>query len=100
MNRSCEWEKFFDETDGRYRYRHKGTGLICNTLVAIGRAFAGPPKNVAKPAAKKAAKTVAEKVGQKVGEIADKKVRKKSRKFCKSASRGRGSRRKQKGNLK
>ena len=90
MNRSCEWEKFFDETVGRYRYRHKGTGLIRDTLAAIGRAFAGPAKNVATTAAEKAAKAVAEKVGQKVGEIAAEKGSKKIQEILRKRQQGKG----------
>ena len=69
MNHPSEWTKFFDENTGRYRYKHKGSGLIRDTLIAIGKAFKGTAKNVVKTAADKAAKTVAEKAGQKVGEI-------------------------------
>ena len=70
MNHLSEWTKLFDENTGRYRYRHKGPGLIRDTLMAIGKAFKGTAKNVVKTAADNAAKTVAEKAGQKVGEIA------------------------------
>ena len=69
MNHSSEWSKFFDENAGRYRYKHKGSGVIRETLMAIGKAFKGTAKNVVKTATEKAAKTVAEKAGQKVGEI-------------------------------
>ena len=47
MNHPCEKANFFNETVGRYRYRH--------TLMAIGRAFKDTAKNVAKTAAEKAA---------------------------------------------
>ena len=70
MNHPSEWTNFFDENAGRYRYKHKGSGLIRDALMAIGKAFKGTAKNVVKTAADKAAKTVAEKAGQKVGEIA------------------------------
>jgi len=70
MNHPSEWTKFFDENAGRYRYKHKGWGLIRDTLMVIGKAFKGTAKNVVKTAADKAAKTVAKKAGQKVGEIA------------------------------
>ena len=70
MNHPSEWTKFFDQNVRRYRYKHKGSGLIRDTLMAIGKAFKGTAKNVVKTAADKAAKTVAEKAGQKVGEIA------------------------------
>ena len=70
MNHPSEWTKVFDENAGRYRYKHKGSGLIRDTLMATGKAFKGTAKNVEKAAADKAAKTVAEKARQKVGEIA------------------------------
>ena len=70
MNHPSEWARFFDENAGRYRYKHKGSGVIRDTLMAIGKAFKGTVKNVAKTAAEKATKTIAEKAGQKVGELA------------------------------
>ena len=70
MNHPSEWTEFFDENVGRHRYKHKGSGVIRDTLMAIGKAFKGTAKNVVKTAAEKTAKTVAEKAGQKVGEIA------------------------------
>jgi len=70
MNHPSEWSKFFDENAGRYRFKHKGSGVIRDTLMAIGKAFKGTAKNVVKTATEKAEKTVAEKAGQKVGEIA------------------------------
>ena len=70
MNHPSEWTRFFDENIGRYRYKHKGSGLIRDTLMTISKAFKGTAKNVAKIAAEKVTKTVAEKAGQKVGEIA------------------------------
>ena len=70
MNHPSEWTKVFDPNVGRYRYKHKGSGLIRDTFMAIGKAFKGTAKNVVKTAADKAAKTLAEKEGQKVGVIA------------------------------
>ena len=70
MNHPSEWSKFFDENARRYRYKHKRSDVIRDTLMAMGKAFKGTAKNVVKTAAEKAAKTIAEKVGQKVGEIA------------------------------
>ena len=66
MNHPSELTEFFDENVGRYRRKHKGSGLICDTLMAIGKTSKGTAKNVKKTAAK----TVAEKAGQKVGEFA------------------------------
>ena len=70
MKHPSEWTKIFDENTGRYRYKHKGSGLIRDTFMAISKAFKGTAKNVLKTAVDKGAKTVAEKAGQKVGEVA------------------------------
>ena len=81
MNHPSEWATFFDENAGRYRYKHKGSGVIRDTLMAIGKTFKGTVKKVAKTAAEKATKTIAEKAGQKVGELAVKKGSKQIRKL-------------------
>ena len=81
MNHPSEWARFFDENAGRYRYKHEGSGVIRDTLMAIGKAFKGTVKNVAKTAAEKATKTIAEKAGQKVGELAVEKGSKQIRKL-------------------
>ena len=73
MNHPSESARFFDENTGRYRYKHKGSGVIRDTLMTIGKVFKGTVKNVAKKTAEKATKTIAEKAGQKVSELAVKK---------------------------
>ena len=70
MNHPSEWARFFDENTGSYRYKHKGSGVIRDTLMTIGKVLKGTVKNVAKKTAEKATKTIAEKAGQKVGELA------------------------------
>ena len=79
MNHPSEWAKFFDENTGRYRYKHKGSGIIRDTFMTIGKVFKNNVKNVAKKTAEKASKTFTEKAGQKVGEIAVEKGSKKIR---------------------
>ena len=81
MNHPSEWAKCFDEKTGTFRYKHKGSGVIRDTLMTIGKVFKGAVKNVAKKTAKKTAKTIAEKVGQKVGELAVEKGSKQIRKI-------------------
>ena len=81
MNHPSEWAKFFDENTGRYRYKHKGSGIIRDTFMTIGKVFKNNVKNVAKKTAEKASKTFAEKAGQKVGEIAVEKGSKQIRKI-------------------
>ena len=62
MNHPREWAKFYDTTRGVYRYKHKGSGVVRDTLMAIGRRFG---VKSAKKAAKKAATAVAEKASEK-----------------------------------
>ena len=81
MNHPSEWARFFDENTGSYRYKHKGSGVIRDTLMNIGKVFKGTVKNVAKKTAEKAVKTIAEKAGQKVGELAVEKGSKQIRKI-------------------
>ena len=70
MNHPSEWARIFDENTGSYQYKHKGSGVICDTLMTIGKVFKSNVKNVAKKTAEKATKTIAEKAGEKVGELA------------------------------
>ena len=81
MNHPSEWAKFFDEKTETFRYKHKGSGVIRDTLMTIGKVFKGAVKNVAKKTAEKTAKTIAEKAGQKVGELAVEKGSKQIRKI-------------------
>ena len=39
MNHPSKWAKFFDENSGRYRYKHKGSGVIRDTLITVGKVF-------------------------------------------------------------
>ena len=81
MNHPSEWAKFFDEKTGTFRYKHKGSGVIRDTLMTIGKVFKGAVKNVAKKTAEKTAKKISEKAGQKVGELAVEKGSKQIRKI-------------------
>ena len=81
MNHPSAWARYFDENTGSYRYKHKGSGVIRDTFMTIGKIFKDNVKNVAKKTAEKATKTIAEKAGQKVGELA---VENKYEKYCKS----------------
>ena len=65
MNHPSEWAKFFDERVGRYRHKHKESGVVRDTLVAIEKAFEKGATNVANTAAKVAA----EKTGKKLDEV-------------------------------
>ena len=64
MNHPSEWGKFFHKSAGRYRYKLKGSGVVRDTLAAIGKAF----KKCTTKAAQKAGKGTAEKAGKKLSE--------------------------------
>ena len=81
MNHPSEWARFFDENTGSYRYKHKGSGVIRDTFMTIGKVFKDNVNNVAKKTAEKATKTIAEKAGQRVGELAVEKGSKQIRKI-------------------
>ena len=81
MYHPSEWARCFDEKTGSYRYKHKGSGVIRDTFMTIGKVFKDTAKNVAKKTAEKATKTIAEKAGQKVGELAVEKGSKQIRKI-------------------
>ena len=85
MNHPSEWSKFFDENARRYRYKHKGSDVIQDTLMAMGKAFKGTAKNVVKTAAEKAAKTM-KKWGRKLVKLLSKKVHNQFNTYCESVS--------------
>ena len=65
MNHPSEWAEFFDERAGRFRYKHKGSGLVRDTLMAIGKTLKKGATNVAK----KVVRSSAEKAGKKLSEV-------------------------------
>ena len=81
MNHPSEWARYFDENTGSYQYKHKGSGVIRDTLMNIGKVLKKNVKNMAKKTAEKATKTIAEKAGQRVGELAVEKGSKQIRKI-------------------
>ena len=90
MNRPSEWAKFFDKKTGRYRYKHKGSGVIRDTFMNIGKVFKNNENNVAKKTAEKATKTIAEKASQRV-EKGSKQIRKILQELKKSDTVEKGS---------
>ena len=81
MNNPSEWARYYDENTGSYRYKHKGSCVIRDTFMTIGKIFKNNVKNVAKKTSEKATKTIAAKAGQKVGELAVEKGSKQIRKL-------------------
>ena len=39
MNHPSEWARYYDAPNGTYRYKHKGTGVVRDTLMNIGKRF-------------------------------------------------------------
>ena len=67
-NHPSEWQEFYDEKTGTFRYRHKGSGIVRNTLMAIGKMFGKAAASKAKDISKKAVQTAVAKTGKKIGE--------------------------------
>ena len=62
MNHTSEWTRFYHPKKGRYFYKHKGTGVITDSLFKIGKVLKKPMANLAKKLGKKVAEKGAEKV--------------------------------------
>ena len=90
MNHPSEWARYFDEKTGSYRYKHKGSGVIRDTFMNIGKVFKNNENDVAKKTAEKVTKTIAEKVGQRV-EKGSKQIRKILQELKKSDTVEKGS---------
>ena len=85
MNHPSEWERYFDENTESYRYKHKGSGVIRDTLMNIGKVFKKNVKNVAKKKLlKKPQKQSLKKRVRELVNLLLKKVRNKYEKYCKS----------------
>ena len=69
MNHPSEWTRYYDAPQGTYRYKHKGTGVVRDTLMAIGRLFTKKAaKEKARQALKRAVKEASKKVVEKAAE--------------------------------
>ena len=71
MNHPSEWTRYYDAPQGTYRYKHKGTGVVRDTLMAIGRRFT---KRATKEKARQALKRAVEEASKKVVEKAAEKA--------------------------
>ena len=80
MNNPSEWARYFDENTGSYRYKHKGSGVIRDTFMTIGKIFKNNVKNVAKKTAEKQQKQSLKKRVRKLVNMLLKKFRKKCKK--------------------
>ena len=74
MNHPSEWAKCFDERAGRYRYKHKGSGVVRDTLMSIGKTFNKGATKVAKKVAQSSAKKAGKKISEAVVEKGSDKI--------------------------
>ena len=84
MNHPSERARYFDENTGRYRYKQKGSGVIRDTFMTIGKVLKNNVKNVAKKLLKKPQKQSLKRRVRKLVNLLLKKVRNKYEKYCKS----------------
>ena len=71
MNHPSEWTRYYDAPKGTYRYKHKGTGVVRDTLMAIGRRF---KKHATRQALKKAVNEASKQMLKKAAEKATEKA--------------------------
>ena len=83
MNHTSEWQKVYHPKFGKYVYKHKGTGVVVDSLFKIGKVLKKPLLNLAKKAGKqvaekgiaKAPDVVVKKAGDKIGNVLRRKAK-------------------------
>ena len=89
MNHPSEWTRYYDAPKGTYRYKHKGTGVVRDTLMAIGRRFKKQAsKETARQALKKAVNEASKKMLKKAAEKATEKAAEKGAEKIQAVLRG------------
>ena len=73
MNRS-DWKTFYHPKYGQYLYKHKGTGVVTDSIFKIGKVLKKPLVNLVKKAGKKVAEKGIEKASTVVVEKAGDKI--------------------------
>ena len=71
MNHPSEWARYYDAPKGTYRYKHKGTGVVRDTLMNIGKRF---KKKVTRQTLKKAVNEASKQMLKKAAEKAEEKA--------------------------
>ena len=71
MNHPSEWARYYDVPNGTYRYRHKGTGVVRDTLMNIGKRF---KKQVTRQTLEKAVNKASKQMLKKAAEKAEEKA--------------------------
>ena len=89
MNHPSEWTRYYDAPKGTYRYKHKGTGVVRDTLMAIGRRFKKQAtKEKARQALKRAVNEASKKMLKKAAEKATEKAAEKGAEKIQAVLRG------------
>ena len=92
MNHPSEWQKIYHPRIGRYVFRHKGTGVVTDSLFSIGRNLKKPILKFVKKTGKKVAEETGEKIARKAVKKAGDKIGEILRKNPKKASSNEGKR--------
>ena len=71
MNHPSEWARYYDAPNGTYRYRHKGTGVVRDSLMNIGKRF---KKQVTRQTLEKAVNEASKQMLKKAAEKAEEKA--------------------------
>ena len=71
MNHPSEWARYYDAPNGTYRYKHKGTGVVRDTLMNIGKRF---KKQVTRQTLEKAVNEASKQMLKKAAEKAEEKA--------------------------
>ena len=71
MNHPSEWARYYDAPKGTYRYKHKGTGVVRDTLMNKGKRF---KKKVTRQTLKKAVNEASKQMLKKAAEKAEEKA--------------------------
>ena len=79
MNHTSEWTRFYHPKKGRYFYKHKGTGVVTDSLFKIGKVLKKPLVNLAKQVGKKVAEKVSNVVVKKAGDKIENVLRKRGK---------------------
>ena len=73
MNHLSEWKIIYHPRSGKFVYKHKGTGVMTDSLFKLGKTLKKPFTMIAKKTGKKVAgktgEMVAKKAGDKIGDI-------------------------------
>ena len=74
MNHPSEWKKIYRPQIGKYVYKHKGTGVVTDSLFKLGKVMKKPLIDVLKKQGKKAGEKIAQKTGEKIAKKSGDKI--------------------------